>query len=64
MDDDCPYSDEPRLPLITLSEAHEMVALLLHLGDESTDEGCRAAQLASDIALRLPEPESAASTSS
>ncbi|WP_086824869.1 hypothetical protein [Streptomyces sp. NRRL B-24572] len=64
MDDDYPYSDEPRLPLITLSEAHETVALLLHLGDESTDEGRRAVQLASDIALRLPEPKDPASTGS
>ncbi|MEU8540855.1 hypothetical protein AB0C52_12860 [Streptomyces sp. NPDC048717] len=55
---DTDYSrDEPRLPLITLGEARDIVALLLYLGDESTHEGRRAMQLASDIALRLPEPE-------
>ncbi|MFB6525211.1 hypothetical protein [Streptomyces sp. NPDC056399] len=57
MDDDSPYINEPRVPLITLSEARETVDLLLSLGDDHTSDGRRAKQLASDIALRLPEPE-------
>ncbi|MFI6688350.1 hypothetical protein [Streptomyces sp. NPDC050485] len=49
------YSDAPRLPLITLMEARDVVRLLQHLADhEGDDEAYEARQLAGDIAFRLP----------
>ncbi|MFB7424714.1 hypothetical protein ACFC0K_15725 [Streptomyces hydrogenans] len=56
MDDDTSFTDDPRVPLITLTEVREAVVLLLHLSEQDTEEGHRAGQLASDLALRLPEP--------
>ncbi|MER5966685.1 hypothetical protein [Streptomyces sp. NPDC002057] len=48
---------EPRLPLVTLEEARQAIALLLHYQDESTEEGRAAGTLARDLALRLPAEE-------
>lgn len=49
------YSDSPRLPLITLDEAREVVRLLMHFTQAcGTDEELDAYALATDIAGRLP----------
>ncbi|MEV5944513.1 hypothetical protein [Streptomyces sp. NPDC051994] len=51
------YSDAPRLPLVTLGEARDVVRLLLHfagIGDADSDEALDAHALATDIAGRLP----------
>ncbi|MFF9853442.1 hypothetical protein [Streptomyces litmocidini] len=52
-----PYSDEPRLALLTHAEARETIAYLQLL--EQLDPGGRgpaAGQLAADLARRLPTP--------
>ncbi|MEV0917869.1 hypothetical protein AB0I93_26875 [Streptomyces sp. NPDC049967] len=46
------YPSEPRLPLLTLTEARDAVRLLMHLADDSL-EGQEARELASDIGVRL-----------
>lgn len=51
------YPSDPRLPLLTLAEARDAVRLLMHLADDST-EGREAAQLAGELGVRLPAPES------
>lgn len=48
-----PYSSDPRLPLLTLPEARDVVRLLMWLADDS-EEGREAERLAGDIGLRLP----------
>ncbi|MER7541330.1 hypothetical protein ABTX77_42380 [Streptomyces sp. NPDC097704] len=51
------YSDEPRLALLTTTEAREIIELLRLL--EQLDPGGRgwaAGQLAADLARRLPTP--------
>jgi hypothetical protein len=50
------YHDEPRLPLLTLTEARAAVRLLRSRADDSAD-GREAAQLAYDLASRLPADE-------
>lgn len=47
------YPSEPRLPLLTATEARELIAVLLHFDDE-TVRGWQAGQLASELARRLP----------
>ena len=47
------YPSDPRLPLLTLPEARDVVRLLMRLADDS-DEGREAVRLAGDIGLRLP----------
>ncbi|WP_438289516.1 hypothetical protein [Streptomyces sp. HUAS TT7] len=49
------YSDAPRLPLITMVEARDVVRLLVHFAQAGdSDEESDAYQLATDIAGRLP----------
>ncbi|MEW1700756.1 hypothetical protein ACIQCR_16920 [Streptomyces sp. NPDC093249] len=48
------YTDDLRLPLLTLDEARQVVSLLLHFQHETTEEGRAAGALAHDLALRLP----------
>ncbi|MEU9197788.1 hypothetical protein [Streptomyces hundungensis] len=51
------YLDEPRLPLLTLTEARDAVRLLQHLANrEDGDTAHEARQLAGDLAYRLPSP--------
>ncbi|MFE0777831.1 hypothetical protein [Streptomyces sp. NPDC058861] len=51
------YSDEPRLPLLTIAEARETVALLRLLEQlDPVGRGPAAGQLAADLARRLPTP--------
>lgn len=51
------YSDEPRLALLTATEARETVELLQVLEQLDPDGRGRAAgQLAADLARRLPAP--------
>lgn len=47
------YPSDPRLPLLTLSEARDAVRLLMHLADDSA-EGREARELAAEVAGRLP----------
>lgn len=49
------YSVGPRLPLITLAEARDVVAFLQLLESlDVTPRGEAAGQLAADLAMRLP----------
>ncbi|MFG3136079.1 hypothetical protein ACGFZA_07635 [Streptomyces sp. NPDC048211] len=48
-----PYPSDPRLPLLTLTEARDAVRLLMHLADDSP-EGREARELALDVGARLP----------
>jgi hypothetical protein len=49
------YSDDPRLPLITLDEARNVVRLLMHFAEGGgSDEELDAYALATDLAGRLP----------
>ncbi|MGW7433333.1 hypothetical protein ACWGIN_27810 [Streptomyces sp. NPDC054861] len=49
------YPDEPRLPLLTASEAREAVGYMSLLETlDLTPRGQAAGQLASDLARRLP----------
>ncbi|MGW3521370.1 DUF2179 domain-containing protein [Streptomyces hydrogenans] len=51
------YSDEPRLALLTVTEARETVELLQILEQLDPDgHGQAARQLAADLARRLPSP--------
>ncbi|MFE3074234.1 hypothetical protein [Streptomyces sp. NPDC059247] len=51
------YPDEPRLALLTLTEARETVELLQVLEQLDPDgRGQAAGQLAADVARRLPAP--------
>ena len=49
------YSDAPRLPLVTLDEARDVVRLLMHFAEPGeSDEELDAYALATDLAGRLP----------
>jgi hypothetical protein len=48
------YPDEPRLPLLTLSEAREVVALLQQLAGGEVADRAAAGDLAGTIGRRLP----------
>ncbi|MFB7589352.1 hypothetical protein [Streptomyces sp. NPDC056169] len=50
------YPDQTRLPLLTASEAAELIGLLRHFSDDTT-EGRAAEQLARDLAARVPAEE-------
>lgn len=50
------YPDQARLPLLTASEARELIGLLLHFNDD-TVQGRAAGQLARDLAARVPDEE-------
>ena len=48
-----PYPSDPRLPLLTLSEARDVVRLLMLLADDS-EAGREARDLAGELGVRLP----------
>ncbi|MFC9700897.1 hypothetical protein ACFTWD_09420 [Streptomyces sp. NPDC056943] len=50
------YPNPTRLPLLTASEARELIGLLLHF-DDATVEGQAAGRLARDLAARVPAEE-------
>lgn len=47
------YPTDPRLPLLTLTEARDAVRLLMHLADDSP-AGREARELALNLGSRLP----------
>ncbi|MGW0882322.1 hypothetical protein [Streptomyces sp. NPDC002671] len=49
-----PELQEPRLPLFTLSEAHELLDVLQHFGTTDHDWGARARHFAAELAVRVP----------
>ncbi|MFB7508251.1 hypothetical protein [Streptomyces broussonetiae] len=49
-----PESPEPRLPLFTLSEAHELLDVLQHFGTTDHDWGAQARHFAAELAARVP----------
>lgn len=48
---------EPRLPLFTLSEAHELLDVLQHFGTTDHDWGARARHFAAELAVRIPSAD-------
>ncbi|WBO68583.1 hypothetical protein [Streptomyces camelliae] len=48
---------EPRLPLLTLSEAHELLDVLQHFGAIDHDWGAQARHFAAELAARVPSFE-------
>ena len=52
-----PELSEPRLPLFTETEAHELLAVLRHFGAESHDWGVQARGFALELAARVPSRE-------
>jgi len=64
MDDDLldaeytmPELTEPRLPLFTLSEAHELLDVLHHFGAADHGWGAQARRFAAELAARVPSRE-------
>ncbi|ANP49815.1 hypothetical protein J2Z21_004672 [Streptomyces griseochromogenes] len=49
-----PDLSEPRLPLFTPAEAHELLDVLQHFGTTDHDWGARARHFAAELAVRLP----------
>lgn len=49
-----PEPHEPRLPLFTLSEAHELLDVLQHFGTTDHDWGAQARHFAAELAARVP----------
>lgn len=49
-----PELHEPRLPLLTLSEAHELLDVLHHFGATDHDWGAQARHFAAELAARVP----------
>ncbi|MEV6118300.1 hypothetical protein AB0L59_38985 [Streptomyces sp. NPDC052109] len=49
-----PEPHEPRLPLFTLSEAHELLGVLQHFGGTDHDWGAQARHFAAELAARVP----------
>ncbi|MEU9993770.1 hypothetical protein AB0E10_45045 [Streptomyces sp. NPDC048045] len=45
---------KPRLPLFTLSEAHELLDILQHFGRTDHDWGAQARHFAAELAARIP----------
>ncbi|MFJ3310113.1 hypothetical protein ACIPSA_45385 [Streptomyces sp. NPDC086549] len=54
---DVPESTEPRLPLLTLSEAHELLRVLQHFGAMDHDWGAQARRFAAELAARVPSQD-------
>ncbi|MET8446809.1 hypothetical protein [Streptomyces sp. NPDC005209] len=62
MDDHLPAADtselleleEPRLPLLTLSEAQQLLEVLQHFGATDHDWGAQARHFAAELAARVP----------
>lgn len=58
MDDNIPVTDDfpvsPRLPLITLAEAREVVEVLVVAGAGDGEIANQARRLAGDLAARIP----------
>lgn len=53
-DYDMPELTEPRLPVITVAEAHELLEVLRHFSDAEHHWGNRARHLAMELAARVP----------
>lgn len=51
---DLPNHIEPRLPLLTESEAHQLVEVLQHFGTMDHDWGAQARHFAAELAARVP----------
>ncbi|MGW3147503.1 MULTISPECIES: hypothetical protein [Streptomyces] len=51
---DLPDRMEPRLPLLTESEAHQLVEVLQHFGTMDHDWGAQARHFAAELAARVP----------
>ncbi|MEU9478013.1 hypothetical protein [Streptomyces sp. NPDC048191] len=49
-----PEPHDPRLPLFTLSEAHELLGVLQHFGSTDHDWGAQARHFAAELAARVP----------
>ncbi|GHE08482.1 hypothetical protein [Streptomyces alanosinicus] len=49
-----PDAPEPRLPLLTLSEAQELLDVLRHFGSTDHDRGAQARHPAAELAARVP----------
>ncbi|MEV6058010.1 hypothetical protein [Streptomyces sp. NPDC052107] len=45
---------EPRLPLLTLTEAHQLLDVLQHFGTTNHDWGAQARRFAAELAARVP----------
>ncbi|MER6032082.1 hypothetical protein [Streptomyces sp. NPDC001851] len=45
---------EPRLPLFTLAEAHQLLDVLQHFGTVDHDWGAQARHFAPELAARVP----------
>ncbi|MFJ8364623.1 hypothetical protein [Streptomyces sp. NPDC093984] len=54
---DLPEATEPRLPLFTLSEAHQLLEVLQHFGATDHDWGAQARHFAAELAARVPSRE-------
>ncbi|UXY25475.1 hypothetical protein [Streptomyces sp. HUAS TT20] len=54
---DLPDRIEPRLPLLTESEAYQLVEVLQHFGTMDHDWGARARHFAAELAARAPSPD-------
>ncbi|MFJ3233956.1 hypothetical protein [Streptomyces sp. NPDC086787] len=54
---DLPEATELRLPLLTLSEAHELLEVLQHFGTTDHDWGAQARHFAAELVVRLPSPD-------
>lgn len=52
-----PDLTEPRLPLFTLSEAHELLELLRHFSDAEQPWGALARHLAMEVAAQVPSAD-------
>ncbi|MEU8976639.1 hypothetical protein AB0D11_47195 [Streptomyces monashensis] len=51
---DMPEAYEPRLPLLTLTEAHELLDVLTHFAATDHDWGAQARYFAAELAARIP----------
>ncbi|MYU06111.1 hypothetical protein GTY81_19965 [Streptomyces sp. SID8366] len=51
---DMPELYEPRLPLLTLTEAHGLMEVLQYLGTTDDDWGAQARHFAAELAARVP----------
>ncbi|MGW2426252.1 hypothetical protein ACWC0C_44885 [Streptomyces sp. NPDC001709] len=49
-----PELHEPRLPLLTLTEAHQLLDVLQHFGTMDHDWGAQARHFAAELAARVP----------
>ncbi|WP_405958500.1 DUF6417 family protein [Streptomyces phaeochromogenes] len=46
-----------RLPLLTLEEAHEVLAILLHVGTGTDEQAQSAQRLVRELAARIPSTD-------